>query len=58
MEKEIIERLWRIAYINSHEFPFNEGTTEKYLYVQEKHCEWEATRIFGRFYWITELNKR
>jgi len=61
MENEIIKRLWRIVYSNSHEEPFtaHDGVKDfrDSLWVQEENCEWDAIRIFWRLYWITSLTK-
>lgn len=53
MQKEIIRRFWRFVYSNSHEEPFAEGKSQGDLTVKEKNCEWEAVRLFWRFYWVT-----
>ena len=58
MKKEIIKRFWRIVYSNSHEYPFDSSPIYKNeLSVKEKNCEWDAVRLFGRFYWITDFTK-
>jgi len=59
MKNEIIKRFWRIVYSNSHEEPFaaHGGVRDYSLFVAEKDCEWDAVRIFWRFYWITSLDK-
>uniref|UniRef100_A0A6M3XUM6 Uncharacterized protein n=1 Tax=viral metagenome TaxID=1070528 RepID=A0A6M3XUM6_9ZZZZ len=54
---ETIKRFWRIVYSNSHEEPFAEQKGQSSLEVQEKDCMWGATRVFWRFYWITEFIK-
>lgn len=54
--KEIIIRAWRFVYSNSHEEPFS-TLCENNLYVKEANCEWEARRIFWRFYFVTSFTK-
>ncbi|HED37124.1 MAG TPA: hypothetical protein ENI76_02600 [Ignavibacteria bacterium] len=60
MDKETIKRFWRFVYSNSNEFPF--GSKKEMnpfcnLCVKEKNCEWDAKKIFWRFYWVTNLTK-
>ncbi len=57
LEEEIIKRLWRFVYSNSHEEPFAVCKPQNTLDCREEHCEWTARRIFGRFYWITDFTK-
>lgn len=54
--EEIIERVWRIVYSNSNEYPFTDSAVfEKVLNVQEKNCMWSAVHLFWRFYWVTDI---
>ena len=57
MKTETNKRFWRIVYSNSQEKPFTDCSYEKVLplSVQEKNCKWDAVRVFGRFYWVTDF---
>lgn len=55
MEEEKIYRMWRIVYSNSHEEPFATSRPQNWLCVQEEKCEWDAIRLFWRFYWVTNF---
>lgn len=58
MESEKIYRFWRFVYSNSHEYPFcSEIHNKNYLNVQEKNREYEARRVFGRFWWVINIYK-
>ena len=50
---EVIERFWRFVYSNTR---FFDGD-QKYLSVKEKRLEYEATRLFGNIYWVTDFTK-
>jgi hypothetical protein len=60
MKKEVISRLWRLVYANSHEKPFCDRPyrEEGNLSVMETTCRWEAKRLFWRFYVIVDFSKR
>lgn len=54
MRQEIIKRFWRIAYSNSCRF---RGHPDNELTAFDIDGEWEATRIVGPFYWVTDFWK-
>lgn len=54
MRQEIIKRFWRIAYSNSYRF---RGHPDNELTVFDIDGEWEAIRIVGPFYWVTDFWK-